>query len=164
MHYFAPFASLRGKMPVFGYHKGMDFPMNSCLMCTKWDEDADLRIAELKHCRILLNRDQFFPGYTFVVAGEHVTELFQLDRATRAAIIEEVNATAAALYRLFKPDKMNYELLGNMVPHMHWHLVPRFRTDRLWPRPIWAEPHAEVFLSPGEYAERIELIRKAMIE
>jgi len=131
-------------------------------MCTKWDDEPELRIAELARCRVFLNRDQFFPGYCFVVAREHVTELFQLDPAARSAVIEEVNSTAAALYRLFKPDKMNYELLGNMVPHMHWHLVPRFRSDRLWPRPIWAEPHDEMFLSPDAYSERIELIRKAM--
>ena len=137
--------------------------MNPCRMCTKWDDESELRIAELKQCYVLLNRDQFFPGYTFVVAKEHVTELFHLDREARALVIEEVAATAASLYKLFKPDKINYELLGNMVPHMHWHLVPRFRTDRLWPRPIWAELHEEVFLSPVEYAEQIELIKKAII-
>jgi len=137
--------------------------MTPCRMCTKWNAEADLRIVELQQCYVLLNRDQFFPGYTFVVAKEHVTELFHLDREARAKVTEEVAATAAALYKLFKPDKMNYELLGNMVPHMHWHLVPRFRTDRLWPRPIWAEPHDEVVLPPAEYAERIELIRKALI-
>ncbi len=133
-------------------------------MCTKWDDDADLRIAELAHCRVILNRDQFFTGYTFVVAREHVTELFHLERAARAALVEEVNSIAEALFNLFKPDKMNYELLGNMVPHMHWHLVPRFRSDPLWPRPIWAEPHGEGHLTPGAYAERIELIRKAIKE
>ena len=132
-------------------------------MCTKWDDESELRIAELKQCYVLLNRDQFFPGYTFVVAKEHVTELFHLDREARTTVIEEVAATAAALYSLFKPDKINYELLGNMVPHMHWHLVPRFRTDTLWPRPIWAEAHDEVILSAAEYAERIESIRKAII-
>ena len=137
--------------------------MDSCQMCTKWNTEPELRIAELKQCYVLLNRDQFFPGYTFVVAKEHVTELFHLDQEARATIIEEVASTAAALYKLFKPDKINYELLGNMVPHMHWHLVPRFRTDRLWPRPIWAEPHEEVVLSPAEYAERIELIKKAIV-
>ena len=51
-------------------------------------------------------------------------------------------AVAAALHRAFNPTKINYELLGNMVPHMHWHVVPRFTTDPLWPRPIWSEPHA----------------------
>lgn len=137
--------------------------MDSCQMCTKWDAEPELRIAELQQCYVLLNRDQFFPGYTFVVAKEHVTELFHLDREARATVMEEVAATAAALYRLLKPVKINYELLGNMVPHMHWHLVPRFRTDLLWPRPIWAEPHEEVILSPSEYEERIESIKKAFI-
>lgn len=131
-------------------------------MCTKWEDESELRIAELEHCFVMLNRDQFFPGYAFVFTKEHVTELFHLEQSVRMAVMEEVSAVAAALYSLFRPDKMNYELLGNMVPHMHWHLVPRFRSDRLWPRPIWAEPHAEAILSAGEYAGRIGLIRQAI--
>lgn len=138
--------------------------MNKCQMCTKWDDEPDLRITELEQCYVLLNRDQFFPGYTFVFTRDHVTELFHLDRETRIAAMEEVTAVAAALYTLFKPDKINYELLGNMVPHMHWHVVPRFCSDSLWPRPIWAESHEEAILSPEGYAERIELIRKAIIK
>lgn len=136
--------------------------MNSCPMCTKWDDEPDLRIAELGECRVLLNRDQFFPGYTFVIAREHVTELFHLDRYRRIAVMDEVTKVAAALHALFRPEKINYELLGNMVPHMHWHIVPRFRSDPLWPRPIWAEPHDEAVLSPDGYAERTELIRRAI--
>lgn len=128
-------------------------------MCTKWEDEPELRIAELDRCYVLLNRDQFFPGYTFVFTKEHIAELFHLDQATRTAVMEEVTAVAAALYRLFKPAKINYELLGNMVPHMHWHVVPRFTGDPLWPRPIWSEPHAEVILTPAEYAGRIEQIR-----
>ena len=133
--------------------------LNDCQMCRKWDEDADLRIATLDHCYVLLNRDQFFPGYTFVFTKEHVTELFHLDKTVRTAVMEEVTAVAAVLADLFQPDKINYELLGNMVPHMHWHLVPRFRTDPLWPRPIWSEPHEPVSLSPEQYVERIRQIR-----
>jgi diadenosine tetraphosphate (Ap4A) HIT family hydrolase len=137
--------------------------MDTCLMCTKWDDEPELRIAELECSYVLLNRDQFFPGYTFVFIKEHVTELFHLDRDKRICVMEEVTAIASALNTLFKPDKINYELLGNVVPHMHWHLVPRFRTDQLWPRPIWAVPHEEVILSPADNAERIEQIRKAII-
>ncbi len=128
-------------------------------MCTKWRDEPELRIAELRHCHVLLNRDQFFPGYTFVVAKQHVTELFHLDQEVRNAVMAEVTAVASALYNLFKPDKMNYELLGNMVPHMHWHVVPRFTNDPLWPRPIWSEPHTEALLTPAEYAKRISLIQ-----
>ena len=136
--------------------------MQPCPMCTKWPDEPDLRIKELDHCFVLLNRDQYFPGYTFVFTKNHVTELFHLDRQVRAEVLEEVNLVAAALYNLFRPAKMNYELLGNMVPHMHWHLVPRFASDPLWPRPIWSAPHDERILSPAEYAERIDSIRKAM--
>jgi len=133
-------------------------------MCTKWDDEPDLRIAELEQCYVMLNRDQFFPGYCFVLTKSHVTELFHLDVATRNSVIAEVNAVAAALYSLFQPTKINYELLGNMVPHMHWHVVPRFTADPLWPRPIWSEPHAAVELTAREYAERISLIRNILSE
>jgi len=136
--------------------------MDTCLMCTKWADEPELRIAELECSYVLLNRDQFFPGYTFLLIKEHLTELFHLDREWRIMVMEEVTAVASALNTLFKPDKINYELLGNMVPHMHWHLVPRFRTDQVWPRPIWAVPHEEAILSPAGYTERIEQIRKAI--
>ena len=136
--------------------------MTDCPMCRKWEDDADLRIAELERCYVLLNRDQFFPGYTFVFTKHHVTELFHLDQPTRTAVMEEVTRVAEALYNLFRPAKINYELLGNMVPHMHWHLVPRFADDPLWPRPIWSESHETVTLSAELYAERSAAIRQAL--
>jgi diadenosine tetraphosphate (Ap4A) HIT family hydrolase len=131
-------------------------------MCRRWEDDSDLRIVELDHSRVILNRDQFFPGYCLLFTKVHVTELFHLDRDVRAGLMEEVASVARALYEVFRPAKINYELLGNMVPHMHWHLVPRFADDPLWPRPIWSEPHAETLLSPTAYGQRIELIRKAL--
>ncbi len=136
--------------------------MQTCPMCDKWLDEPDLRIAELDQSYVLLNRDQFFPGYTFVVTKNHVTELFHLDRQMRTALMEEVTLIAASLYNLYKPAKMNYELLGNMVPHMHWHLVPRFTAEPLWPRPIWSEPHEPVVLTPEEYVDRIERIQSVI--
>jgi len=132
-------------------------------MCSKWDDEPKQRIMELEHCYVTLNSDQFFPGYCFVFTKNHVTELFLLDASTRGAVIEEVNRVAAALYAAFKPAKINYELLGNMVPHMHWHVVPRFTSDPLWPRPIWSEPHAPVILTGEETAARINLIRSSLL-
>ncbi len=136
--------------------------MTNCPMCSKWFQEPDLRIAEFDHCYLLLNRDQFFAGYCFVLTKSHVTELFHLDRQTRSAVMEEVNMVAETLFRIFRPDKINYELLGNMVPHMHWHLVPRFATDPLWPKPIWSESHEPVTLSAAEYAERILMVQKGL--
>ena len=109
-----------------------------CPMCRLWEEESELRIVELRHSYVILNRDQFFPGYTLLFTKRHVTELFHLERAVRNELMDEVSTVAAAIYGAFRPDKINYELLGNMVAHMHWHLVPRFASDVLWPRPIWS--------------------------
>lgn len=136
--------------------------MSTCPMCTKWEDDPEMRITELECCRVMLSRDQFFPGYTFVFTKDHVTELFHLDKQLRTVMLEEVSVVAQTLYNLFKPDKINYELIGNMVPHIHWHVVPRFCGDPLWPRTVWAEPHEELQLTPAGYAERINLIRTKM--
>jgi diadenosine tetraphosphate (Ap4A) HIT family hydrolase len=137
-------------------------PMTACPMCSRWDDDADLRIVELEHSCVVLNRDQYFPGYTLLFTRQHATELFHLDREVRVGLMEEVSRIAEALSGVFRPDKINYELLGNMVPHIHWHLVPRFSSEALWPRPIWAETHTELPLSPEGYRERIALIRQAL--
>jgi diadenosine tetraphosphate (Ap4A) HIT family hydrolase len=131
-------------------------------MCRRWDNDQDLRIAAFEHSYALLNRDQFFPGYVLLFTRQHATELFHLDRSVRSELIEEVSSVAAALHAVFQPDKINYELLGNMVPHIHWHLVPRFSCEPLWPRPIWAETHEERLLTAEGYGQRIESIRKAL--
>ncbi len=132
-------------------------------MCRRWEEEKDLRVIELPHSYVTLNRDQFFPGYTLLFTKDHVTELFHLDRDVRSALMEEVSAVAQALYTVYEPAKVNYELLGNMVPHIHWHIVPRFSSDPLWPRPIWAEQHEERCLTPDEYLQRIENIRSVLI-
>jgi diadenosine tetraphosphate (Ap4A) HIT family hydrolase len=136
--------------------------MSDCPMCRRWEKEKDLRVVELPHSYVTLNRDQFFPGYTLLFTKDHVTELFHLDRDVRSALMEEVSAVAGALFAIFKPAKINYELLGNMVPHIHWHIVPRFPSEPLWPRPIWAEAHEEVILSADEYRQRIEIIRSAL--
>ncbi len=136
--------------------------MNNCPMCQRWNDDADLRIIEMPHSYAVLNRDQFFPGYTLLFTKEHVTELFHLDPSVRSALMEEASRVAEALYDTFSPAKINYELLGNMVPHIHWHIVPRFASEALWPRPIWAETHKELILAPDEYQQRITRIRSAL--
>ena len=136
--------------------------MTDCPMCSRWESDAALRICELEHSYVVLNRDQFFPGYALLFTKDHQTELFQLDRQVRGGLMEEVSMVAGVLYDVFCPAKINYELLGNMVPHIHWHLVPRFATEPLWPRPIWAESHDELLLSPDEYRQRIALIQSVL--
>ena len=136
--------------------------MTDCPMCRRWEVEKELQIIELPHSYVTLNRDQYFPGYTLLFTKDHVTELFHLERDVRSALMEEVSMVAEALFTIYKPTKINYELLGNMVPHIHWHIVPRFSSEQLWPRPIWAEQHEEHHLAPIEQQQCIETIRRTL--
>jgi diadenosine tetraphosphate (Ap4A) HIT family hydrolase len=94
----------------------------ACVMCDRCGgSGGELHIADLDLSRVLLHEDQFFPGYVLLVLRRHVTELYDLSATERATLMEEVSRVAQALARVFRPVKMNYELLGNLVPHIHWH-------------------------------------------
>jgi hypothetical protein len=104
----------------------------ACVMCGKYGGAGPLLIAELGTSRVFLHEDQ------------------------------EVSRVAEALARVFRPVKMNYELLGNQVPHIHWHLVPRLPTDPDLLSPIWRVDHQPAPLAPAAARERIESIRRAL--
>jgi diadenosine tetraphosphate (Ap4A) HIT family hydrolase len=132
-------------------------------MCGKYGASGgDLHIVDLESSRVFLHEDQFFPGYVLLVLRRHVTELYDLSVAERAALMEEVSRVAQALARVFRPVKMNYELLGNLVPHIHWHLVPRLATDPGLRGPIWTVEHQPAPLPAAAARERIEAIRRAL--
>jgi diadenosine tetraphosphate (Ap4A) HIT family hydrolase len=91
-------------------------------------------------CRIVLVDDPDYPGFCRVVLERHVKEMTDLVPAERARLMNAVFATEAALRDLVLPRKVNLASLGNAVPHLHWHVVPRHADDRHFPKPIWAEP------------------------
>lgn len=91
-------------------------------------------------CRVVRVDDPDYPGFCRVVLHDHVGELSDLPPARRAALMTVVAAVEQALRRLYAPHKINLASLGNVVPHLHWHVIPRFADDRHFPRPIWAEP------------------------
>lgn len=80
-----------------------------------------------------------FPGYCRVVWHAHVAEMTDLDPGSRRHLMNVVYAVETALRALLTPDKINLAALGNMVPHLHWHVIPRWRDDSRFPAAIWAE-------------------------
>ncbi|MGH7298943.1 MAG: HIT family protein [Candidatus Rokuibacteriota bacterium] len=135
----------------------------ACVMCGKYGRGGgDLHVADLDVSRVFLHEDQFFPGYVLLVLRRHATELYELSATERATLMEEVSRVAEALARVFRPVKMNYELLGNLVPHIHWHLVPRLTADPGLRGPIWTVEHQPAPLGPAAARERIEAIRRAL--
>jgi diadenosine tetraphosphate (Ap4A) HIT family hydrolase len=106
--------------------------------------------------------DQFFAGWTVLVLKEHVSELFELSKDGRGMLMEEVNYVAQTLAQVFDAKKMNYELLGNQVPHIHWHLIPRLKTDSDPLKPVWCVPHQPIQLPTDQLAERVRRLRSAL--
>jgi len=121
---------------------------------------AELRIAELSVSTAFLYPDQAFRGRCLLTLREHYTELFQLTPAVRTALMEDVSRIAEALFRALNPIKMNYDLLGNLVPHIHWHVIPRFREDGMYPKPTWAGQPAPITLGATERDALIARIRQ----
>jgi diadenosine tetraphosphate (Ap4A) HIT family hydrolase len=124
------------------------------------DKRSLFKITEMEVSVAVLSSDQFFRGYTLVTYKEHATELYHLSPHKRIQFCEEMIRVANALDRALGPDKMNYELLGNAQPHMHWHLIPRYKNDRFWGLPVWIQRHDKKRLANREYQELIDKIKR----
>jgi diadenosine tetraphosphate (Ap4A) HIT family hydrolase len=133
-----------------------------CSMCALVATEGEQFVADLEVSRAYLNPDQFFPGWTWVVLRRHAAELYELTRAERSALVEDVTRVAEALAGVLAPVKMNYELLGNQVPHIHWHLVPRLSDDPDPRWPVWRLDHPRTPLASPARRERIDAIRRAL--
>lgn len=90
--------------------------------------------------RAVLVDEPDYPGFCRVVLNRHAAEMSDLAPAERIRLMEAVFAVEQAVRETLSPDKVNLASLGNVVPHLHWHIIPRFRDDRHFPSPIWAAP------------------------
>lgn len=104
-------------------------------------------------CRVVRVDEPDYPGFCRVILKRHARELTDLDEDERNRLMAVVFAVEAAVREAMQPDKMNVASLGNMTPHVHWHVVPRFRDDRHFPHPIWAPPQRESAV-PEERVQR----------
>lgn len=102
---------------------------------------------------------QYHEGYTIFVAKRCVNELHELPDAERDLYLHEMALVAEAVIHAFRPRKLNYELLGNGAPHLHWHLFPRHADDPRPRGPVWEDPsflhalEAGVTSTPEQLAE-----------
>ena len=95
-------------------------------------------VRELETGYVVLGDIQRLPGYTLFLCKEHATELHFLAPEFRRKFLWEMSLVAEAVYMAFRPDKLNYELLGTgQGVHMHWHIFPRRAGDTPGPGPVW---------------------------
>jgi diadenosine tetraphosphate (Ap4A) HIT family hydrolase len=90
-----------------------------------------------ERCRLVQVADAAYPGFCRVVWNHHVAEMTDLDAADRHHLMTVVFAAEFALRATARPDKVNLASFGNVVPHLHWHVIPRWRDDRHFPNPVW---------------------------
>lgn len=91
------------------------------------------------HYRIVLVEDEQYPGFCRVIWNAHVREMTDLSSAERAILIAAVWQVEESIREVMCPDKINVASLGNITPHLHWHVIPRYEDDSHFPHPIWGE-------------------------
>jgi diadenosine tetraphosphate (Ap4A) HIT family hydrolase len=133
------------------------------------DNEHVLWITDLSISTLLLFRDQRFRGYCILsFAPWNATSLESLSDEEYRAYFEDLRTASMAIRKALKPDHMNYELLGNSNPHLHWHIVPRYKSDPRWGQPIWEGWPRNEFndnrqtLSETEYTQIINAIRDCL--
>jgi len=106
-----------------------------CPICSAVDED-NLYVTDLY--RVVSVNDPDWPGFCRVILNKHVAEMTELSGEDQATLMHAVFTVEAALRNLMHPTKINLASLGNVVPHVHWHIIPRWANDSHFPDPIWA--------------------------
>src|SRR5947209_11825768 len=118
-------------------------------------------VADLGMSRLRLAVNQFVPGYCILICKKHVRELYHLTLEERSHYVEDLVHSAQALEEVFQPLKMNFQLLGNAVPHLHCHIIPRYYGDAAPGSPL--DPNIDTrLLSVQEYEERVNLLRAVL--
>jgi diadenosine tetraphosphate (Ap4A) HIT family hydrolase len=91
-------------------------------------------------CRVVEADEPAYPGFLRVILQRHVREMTDLPRSERERLMAVVFAVEEAVREAMMPDKMNVASLGNVTPHVHWHVIPRFADDSHFPSPVWSDP------------------------
>jgi diadenosine tetraphosphate (Ap4A) HIT family hydrolase len=121
------------------------WPRAGCALC---DAAGGTMVAQAQRWRVIRAEDPAFPAFYRVVWREHVTEFGDLDADSRAQCMNVVEAVERALRERVAPSKINLAALGNVVAHLHWHVIARFEWDSRWPQPVWAPAQREVDPAP----------------
>ena len=94
-------------------------------------------ITELKLCSVRLIDNFRFPWIILVPRRKKMTEIFHLSRKDQKLLIEEIVYSSKIMKKTFKSFSLNVEKIGNIVPHLHIHIISRSKKDSSWPLSVW---------------------------
>ncbi len=114
--------------------------------------------------RVVLVNDQSYPGYCRVESLDHIKEMTDMSPTSRNHCMTIVFEVEKVLKSFLTPDKINLSALGNITPHIHWHIIPRFKNDNHFPLSIWSNKkrNAKKELPKKDEAKLINLIQTAL--
>lgn len=128
-------------------------------MCELCDNPGGEVLWQDALCRVVLVEDRDYPGFCRVIWSSHVKEMTDLPVAQRRHLMDVVFAVESAVRHKLQPDKINLASLGNLTPHLHWHVIPRWRGDRNFPDSIWGEMQRDAQpAAPEKLAEGLRTI------
>ena len=130
-------------------------------MCELCEQPGDV-IVHNQDWRVVLVNDTHYPGFCRVIWNQHVKEMTDLSADQRSRFMEAVWQVEAAIREVMQPHKVNLASLGNVVPHLHWHVIPRFTDDMHFPNPIWGQIERSVTDSLQQRGELIEGLKSAI--
>ena len=112
-----------------------------CPLCI---EDGGICLVRTKQYRIVAPCEPEFLGLIRVIWNEHVVEMTDLEILPRNDFMRAVYFVEESVRQMMNPDKINLASLGNAVPHLHWHIIPRWLDDSYFPVPIWGQRQREI--------------------
>lgn len=131
----------------------------SCELCR---EDGGEVLWRDPSCRVVHVDEPGYPGFCRVIWAAHVKEMTDLPEDARTRFMHVVFQVEAVLREVLRPHKVNLASLGNVTPHLHWHVIPRFADDPHFPNPIWATRIRAPDAAGG--AQLIDSLRSALAQ
>ncbi|WP_289004111.1 HIT domain-containing protein [uncultured Kingella sp.] len=131
-----------------------------CPICAAQNEEILLQTPNLRV--IAVHNEANAPAFCRVIWQHHVAEMTDLQPAERAELMDAVYKVEAAMRQVLQPEKINLASLGNVVPHLHWHVIARFQDDACFPAPIWAAAMREAtFRLPENWSSQVKRMLNA---
>jgi diadenosine tetraphosphate (Ap4A) HIT family hydrolase len=113
-------------------------------------------------CRVVLVNDVEYPGFCRVIVNRHAKEMTDLSVSERNSLMSVVFSVEQAIINVLQPKKINLASLGNVIPHIHWHIIPRFADDKHFPNSIWGTVEREGIKRVADIAALCKAIDAAL--
>lgn len=132
----------------------------SCPVCLRGRPTDS--IAELETSYVLAGEDAPMKGYCVLMLKRHAVELYELSPDEAAAFMRDIQRVSEAVHEITRAVKLNYEIHGNTIPHLHLHLFPRYVGDAFEDQPIDPRAVKRPVYAPGEFTAFAEKLRAAL--